>query len=475
MTRPDDGATLNEWLTYLESVHHSQIDLGLDRIRDVANTLGLSTDYYVITVGGTNGKGSVCAMLEAMLHAGGYRTGCYTSPHLVTFNERIRVNQALATDEQIIEQLARIEDARGTTISLSYFEFATLAALLLFQQEGVDVALLEVGLGGRLDAVNVVDPDCSVITSIDLDHTDYLGDNREAIGFEKAHIFRPGKPAICADPMPPQTVIEHAEKIGADLWLFGRDFNYSGDQLQWAYAGRSIRRNALGYPALRGANQLLNASAALAVLEAMRPDLSVPTHALRLGLLHAALPGRFQIMPGQPVVILDVAHNPHAAGALGQNLAQMPSTGQTFGVVGLFHDKDIDGVLAHVVDHIDHWYCTQPGGPRALPAPTLAVHVEKARAQATKRREHTHDQAHQSVAATAHPGQGVWTNGHAPSVRPAVRARHATVDGELLTFSDPVEAFEKAQEKATLNDRILVFGSFDTVGPVLEALSRKAS
>src|SRR5699024_10424001 len=203
-------------------------------------------------------------------------------------------------------------------ISLSYFEFATLAALLLFQEEDVDIAILEVGLGGRLDAVNIVDADCAVVTSIDIDHTGYLGDTREAIAVEKAHVFRPGKPAICADPVPPRSLIDHAHQIGADLWLFGKDFNYSGDQLQWAYGGRSQRRGALGYPALRGANQLLNASAALAALEAMLPDIVVPAHALRLGLLHAALPGRFQIMPGEPVTILDVAHNPHAAAALGQ-------------------------------------------------------------------------------------------------------------------------------------------------------------
>src|SRR5699024_10006199 len=211
------------------------------------------------------------------------------------------------------------------------------------------------------------------------DHTGYLGDTREAIAVEKAHVFRPGKPAICADPVPPRSLIDHAHQIGADLWLFGKDFNYSGDQLQWAYGGRSQRRGALGYPALRGANQLLNASAALAALEAMLPDIVVPAHALRLGLLHAAFPGRFQIMPGEPVTILDVAHNPHAAAALGQNLAHMPAAGRTHAVIGMFHDKDITGVLDHLAEHVDYWYCTDLGMQRSLSAQALAGLVERVR------------------------------------------------------------------------------------------------
>ncbi|MGB6106065.1 MAG: Mur ligase family protein, partial [Pusillimonas sp.] len=245
---PSNTATLQVWLSYLESLHRSAIDLGLERIRAVAGKLNLALPFVKITVGGTNGKGSTCAMLEAILLASGYKTGTYTSPHLVDFNERIRINGDLAGDAQIIEQFHRIEQARGD-ITLSYFEYTTLAALMLFEQEQMDVAVLEVGLGGRLDAVNLVDTDCAIITSVDIDHTEYLGDTREKIGFEKAHIFRPGRPAICADPVPPQSIIDHAAQIKADLWLFGKDFNYSGDRQQWAYGGRGQRRSGLAYPA----------------------------------------------------------------------------------------------------------------------------------------------------------------------------------------------------------------------------------
>jgi dihydrofolate synthase/folylpolyglutamate synthase len=293
---PDVSATLSDWLQYLESIHATAIDMGLDRVREVAGRLGLELSGVKFVVGGTNGKGSTCAMLEAILLAAGYKVGLYTSPHLINFNERARINGQIATDEALIAQFQAVEAARGD-VSLTYFEFTTLAILRLFSQSKLDAVVLEVGLGGRLDAVNIVDADCSVVTSVDLDHTDWLGDTREKIGFEKAHIYRSGRPAICSDPMPPQSLLDHVQEIGADLWLFGRDFNYSGDRQQWAYGGREQRRNSLAYPALRGANQLLNASAALAALESVRDRLPVPQQAVRLGLLQASLPGRFQILP----------------------------------------------------------------------------------------------------------------------------------------------------------------------------------
>src|SRR5690554_1871492 len=227
MPIPAVDATLPQWLAYLETLHPTEIDLGLDRIREVAQRLELTYPYIAIMVGGTNGKGSVCAMLESIISAGGYKVGAYTSPHLVDYNERIRLNGQFATDEQITSQFDRIEKARGTT-SLSYFEFSTLAALLLFEQQNVEIAILEVGLGGRLDAVNIVDADCAIITSIDIDHSDYLGTTRDQIAWEKAHIFRAGRPAICADPLPPQPLVDYAQTLGTDLWLFGKDFNYSG-------------------------------------------------------------------------------------------------------------------------------------------------------------------------------------------------------------------------------------------------------
>lgn len=459
-------SSLKQWLAYLEKLHPTEIELGLGRIKQVAKALGLTYPYVSITVAGTNGKGSVCAMLDSILKAGGYKTGTYASPHLIHYNERIRVNGEFASDSQIVAQFYRIEQARGN-VSLSYFEFSTLAALLIFEQEKIDVAVLEVGLGGRLDAVNIVDADCSVITSIDIDHSEYLGNTRSEVAFEKAHIFRSGKPAICADPQPPESLIKYAEQIGADLWLFGKDFNYSGDQLQWAYGGRNLRRSALAYPALRGANQLLNASAALAVLEALRPALVVPAHALRLGLLHAVLPGRFQIMPGQPTVILDVAHNPHAASALSHNLANMPCTGKTYAVVGMLNNKDTVGVISRLVGSVDYWLCASLAGTRGLNANSLSAIVEQ-QIKASKQQALQHD-LDDIDTINISPDQ---LNGKGPSVKPAVRVRKVINNPTTQSFDDPVTAFNFATKNASVNDRILVFGSFATVGPVLEKISQ---
>lgn len=433
---PPAGSSLDDWLAYLDSAHPKAIDMSLDRIRRVAQRLGLLTDlpFVVITVGGTNGKGSTCALLEAMLISGGYKVGLYTSPHLVRFNERIRVNGDMASDAVVIGQFQRIHNACGADTTLSYFEYATLAAMLQFVDSGVDAAVLEVGLGGRLDAVNIFDPDCSVVTSVDIDHTEFLGDTREQIGWEKAHIFRPGKPAICADPVPPQTLVDYAQSIGADLWLFGRDFNYSGDRQQWAYGGRAQRRAGLAYPALRGANQLLNASAALAVLEAIRPQLAVPQQAVRMGLAQVVLPGRMQIVPGSPTVVLDVAHNPHAAAALAQNLDSMPFYPYTHAVVGMLKDKNIEATIAKLGKRIDHWYCVSLDGPRGTTASELAQTVQ----------------------------------------RVAGPLRDADDPITVSTFDDAVQAFSAAQKQAAENDRILVFGSFHIVGPVLKFMGREA-
>ncbi len=266
---PGAPESLSNWLERIERLHAKSIDLGLDRVRRVADRLGLRLDVPTIIVGGTNGKGSTCAMLDSMLRAAGYRVGLYTSPHLLRFNERARINGIDADDDALIAQFEAVEQARADT-TLTYFEFTTLAILRLFSQSKLDAAVLEVGLGGRLDAVNIVDADVSIVTSVAIDHVDYLGATRELIGSEKAHIYRAGRPAICSDPEPPQSLLDHAHAIGADLWRFGRDFNYQGDRQQWAYAGRHLRRASLPYPALRGANQLLNASGALAALEALR-------------------------------------------------------------------------------------------------------------------------------------------------------------------------------------------------------------
>ncbi|MGE5622993.1 MAG: bifunctional tetrahydrofolate synthase/dihydrofolate synthase [Bacillota bacterium] len=420
--------TLADWLAILEKRHPKAIDMGLERVREVKDRLAIRFDCTVIIVGGTNGKGSTCAMLESILMQAGYRVGLYTSPHLIDFNERARVDGEIASDAALVEQFAAVEAARGE-VSLTYFEFTTLAILRLFAQAQLDAVILEVGLGGRLDAVNVIDADVAIVTSVDIDHTEYLGDTREQIGFEKAGIFRPGKAAICGDPLPPQSLIDHAKAIGADLWLFGRDYNYSGDKQQWNYGGRSQRRNSLGYPSLRGANQLLNASAALAALEALRHRLPVGAQEVRNGLVMVELPGRFQVLPGRPSVILDVAHNPHAAATLAQNLDNMGFHAYTYAVFGAMHDKDIDGVIAQLKDRVDHWCVTDLPLPRAATAEQLR--------------------------------QKLLDAGVVPS---SVKGAEKTIE----TFSSPAAAFASARSRAGENDRIAVFGSFLTVAGVME-------
>lgn len=426
---PNLPNNLTDWLSTLESRHPKAIDMGLERVARVRDALGLKLDCPVITVGGTNGKGSTCAMLEAILLQAGYKVGLYTSPHLVNFNERARVDGEIVGDDALVEQFAAVEAVRGD-VSLTYFEFTTLAILRLFAQSGLDAVVLEVGLGGRLDAVNVIDADVAVVTSVDIDHTEYLGVTREQIGFEKAGIFRAGRPAICSDPVPPQSLIDHAEKIGADLWLLGRDFNYAGDKQQWNYGGRSVRRNALGYPGLRGANQLLNACAALAALEALRDRLPLGAQEVRSGLAMVELPGRFQVLPGRPTVILDVAHNPHAAAALAQNLGNMGFHPYTYAVFGAMADKDIDGIIAHMKPHVDHWCVTDLPMARAARAVDIAAKLAEAGID----------------------GGGTADAGHS-----------------ISTFGSPADAYANARSRAGENDRIAVFGSFLTVAGVIAA------
>ncbi|MBG6219528.1 MULTISPECIES: bifunctional tetrahydrofolate synthase/dihydrofolate synthase [unclassified Janthinobacterium] len=424
--------TLPDWLAMLESRHsETQINMGLDRVQAVKARMQLAFTCPVIMVAGTNGKGSTCAMLESVLLRAGYKVGLYIKPHFLDFNERARVLGEMASDEQLVASFNVVEAVRGDT-ALTYFEFTTLAILHLLAQAQLDVAILEVGLGGRLDAVNVIDADVAIVTSVDIDHTDYLGDTREAIGFEKAGIFRPGKPAICSDPVPPQSLIDHAQAIGADLWLMGRDFNYSGDKQQWNYGGREQRRNSLAYPSLRGANQILNAAAVLAALEALRLKLPVGAQEVRTGLVTVELPGRFQVLPGRPSVILDVAHNPHAASALNQNLGNMGYHPYTYAVFGSMQDKDIDGVLAAMSEHVDHWCLTDLPSPRSATASELAAKVQIMLADKPDSSEHT-----------------------------------------VSIFADPAQAYANAMSRVGENDRIVVFGSFLTVAGVMKA--RKSS
>jgi dihydrofolate synthase/folylpolyglutamate synthase len=424
--------TLPDWLALLESRHAEvHINMGLDRVRAVKEAMGLRFDCPVIMVAGTNGKGSTCAMLESVLLRAGYKVGLYIKPHFLDFNERARVGGELASDAALVASFNAVEEKRGD-VSLTYFEFTTLAIMHLLAGAQLDVAILEVGLGGRLDAVNVIDADVAIVTSVDIDHTDYLGTTREEIGFEKAGIFRPGKAAICSDPVPPASLVAHAEAIGADLWLLGRDFNYAGDKQQWNYGGRGQRRNSLAYPSLRGANQLLNASAALAALEVLKLALPVGAQEVRTGLVTVELPGRFQVLPGRPTVILDVAHNPHAASALAQNLGNMGFHPYTYAVFGVMQDKDIAGVIAPMAQYIDHWCIAELPSPRSAHTEALA----------------------QTIA------------GLAPKdAKPGERS--------VTAFADPAAAFANAMSRAGENDRIVVFGSFYTVAGVMAA--RKTS
>lgn len=416
--------TLTDWLNHLENAHPTEIELGLQRVAHVKERLGIKFDCPTIIVGGTNGKGSTCAMLESILMQGGYKVGLYTSPHLIEFNERARINGISVSNEELVRSFEAVELAKQTT-SLSYFEFTMLGCLAIFANAKLDVVLLEVGLGGRLDAVNIFDADVAIVTSVDLDHTHYLGNTREAIGFEKAGIFRSGRTAICSDPFPPNSLIEHANKIGADLWLFGRDFNYAGDKQQWNYAGRHQRRHSLAYPSLRGANQLLNASAALAALEALRDRLPLGAQEIRSGLVMVDLPGRFQVLPGRPTVVLDVAHNPHAGATLRQNLDNMGFHRYTYAVFGAMQDKDIAGIINQLKDKIDHWCLTDLPLPRAATA--KHIHALLNQQNVVNDEEHS-----------------------------------------IQCFENPASAYTYSLSKAEENDRIVVFGSFLTVAGIIQ-------
>jgi dihydrofolate synthase/folylpolyglutamate synthase len=415
--------TLNEWLSHAEQLHAKSIDMGLDRVKAVAALMGLQFACPVITVAGTNGKGSTCAMLESILLQAGYRVGVYTSPHLVHFEERLRLNGAPVEAATLAIAFGEVERIRiETGVSLTYFEFSTLAILDVMARSGLDVAILEVGLGGRLDAVNIIDPDCAVITSVDLDHMEFLGSDRESIGREKAGIMRTGRPVVVSDPMPPQSVLDHAKEIDADIWRFGVDFNVSGDKQQWGWAGRGRRYSGLAYPALRGANQLVNAAGVLAALAAVRDKLPVTAQSVRNGLAFVELPGRFQIIPGQPTLVLDVAHNPHSVAALAANLDAMGYFPTTHAVFGAMADKDLALMLGKVRPLIDRWYFTDLPTPRAESAEGLL---------------------------------GKWQQ---HNVRREVTAS---------TYPTPVLALAAAIEAADPADRIVIFGSFYTVGGIL--------
>jgi dihydrofolate synthase/folylpolyglutamate synthase len=416
-------ATLAEWLGYIESQHPKSIAMGLDRVDQVRLRLQLAPDFPIITVGGTNGKGSTCAILESIYHKAGYKVGCYTSPHLLRYNERLRIDCTEADDGALCAAFHAVELARED-VQLTYFEFGTLAAVWHLVQSEVDVGILEVGLGGRLDAVNVFEPSCCIVTNVGLDHMDFLGNSREDIGYEKSGIFRRNIPAICGDLHPPDRLRDHASFIGADLKLIQRDFTMMLEGDVWTYWNEGSVIEGLSLPALTGNFQLNNAACAITAINALHERLPVNNFHLSNGLHTVRLAGRFQKVGEHPQVILDVAHNPHAALVLAENLQQSHCGGDTTAVFAMLADKDIEGVVNAVAGQVNHWYIGGIDNTRAASVQKLAQTVAK------------HD-----------AGNGV------------------------KIFPDIASAYHQAYLDAGKNDRIIVFGSFYTVADVMRVLA----
>lgn len=434
MTEKFHATGLSSWLQHLENgVAGGEIEMGLARVSAVRDRMGLKPVCPLIVVGGTNGKGSVCAYLTQIYHEAGYRVGTLTSPHLLRFNERIAINGEAVTDNLIVSAFEHIETARAE-IPLTYFEFNTLAAVDVFIRQQVDVMILEVGLGGRLDAVNIFDADVAVITSVDLDHEAFLGDTVEKVAFEKAGIMRAGKPVICAQIPVPHSLSSHAAEVRADLLLLGRDFDcHKMEMQQWSYRFHPQKsslytgehaRHALPIPVLRGNFQLSNAACALTVLECLSERLPLDIGAIKRGLLRVRHPGRFQVLPGRPVTVLDVGHNPHAARALRSSLIALPYAEKRMAVFSMLADKDIDAVLEIIKDQFDCWLIA----PLALPRGMTVQALQEKFIQ------------HNITAVTAYP--------------------------------DVKKAYQAALSEAGENDRIVVFGSFHTVAEIIDLSSR---
>jgi len=412
-------SSLEEWLTWQETLHPEQIDLGLERVAVVRDRLCPEpVPFTVITVAGTNGKGSTVTLMESMLRAAGYRVGAYTSPHLLRYNERIRIDGTMATDAALCDAFARVDAARGST-SLTYFEFGTLAAIDLFYRARVEVALLEVGMGGRLDAVNLLDADVAVVTTVDIDHTAWLGEDRETIGREKAGIFRADHPAVCGETEPPKTVVAEAERLRAPLYRQGREFvaeRSAPDHWTWRGPGR-VRR-ALPLPTLHGSRQIENAATALMALELLAERFPVEISAVRRGLLEARLAGRFQLLPGPVPLIFDVAHNAQAARELAANLAAWPCTGKTLAVFAMLVDKASGPVATLMAGEVDRWYLSPLCTARSATMEQLVAAV-------------------------------------------------AQVGGAVERCGTVAEALAAARAAAVPGDRVVVFGSFYTVAEAL--------
>ncbi len=417
--------TLSEWVRIVEGLHPKNIEMGLDRIRIVKERLGIHFDCPVITVGGTNGKGSTSAMLQTIYHEAGYKTGLYSSPHIHRFNERMKIDGRMVDDDMLAHYFEVIEQVRGD-VPLTFFEFTTLVALKLFADSNLDVLILEVGLGGRLDAVNLIDADVSIVTNVAIDHVEYLGDTREKIGFEKAGIYRQGRTAFYGEIDPPESLVKHARAIGADLRVFGRDYSFRNDGSHWDYLGENLSYKGLVHPSLPGNTQIHNATTVIAAVEALQKRVPVNVGAIERGMSKTVLPGRFQILQNDPSIILDVAHNPHAAVVLAQNLRNMGQFHATHAIFGAMADKDIDGVIDIMKGCVDRWYVTDLPLPRAASAETLKRKL---------------------VLAGVMQGK----NNQCISV-----------------FHNAIDAMTSAKNNARKNDRIVAFGSFWVVTGVTE-------
>jgi dihydrofolate synthase/folylpolyglutamate synthase len=414
---------LHDWIGYIETIHPSTIDLTLERIKVVIERLNLDISFPILTIGGTNGKGSTCSILESIYREAGYKVACYTSPHFLHFNERIKIQAVAVTDELICEAFSRIESAREG-VTLTYFEYGTIAAMIIFSEAHVDVAILEVGLGGRLDAVNVFDADCSIVTTVDLDHMDYLGHTREAIGFEKAGIYRTEKTAICGDFDPPQSLIKHAELIHADLKIIGKDFGYEVHHDSFDFLIDSTFVMNVPLPKLQGDFQLANATNALMAVKAMEDILPLTEISIQKGITLTLLPGRFQEVKKMPSLIFDVAHNPQAARSLSHNLKTHVVPGKTIAVFSILKDKDIFGVINVLNLDIDDWFIAEIQNERAASIETISNTIQK-------------------INPSAH----------------------------IEAFKNIQEAYQFASKEVTRNDRIIVFGSFFTVADIMKIIS----
>ena len=416
--RPTSNS-LNDWLAYIDSINSKSISLGLDRVKKVKELCNLNPTFPVIIVAGTNGKGSSCKFIESILSSAGLNVGCYTSPHIFNFNERISINKKLLCDDQITDSIKFIDGSRGK-ILLTYFEVTTLAAMNLMIKANVDIAILEVGLGGRHDAVNVFEPEISLITSVSLDHQDYLGDTVEEIGYEKAGIFRKNKHAIININNPPNSVVSYAKDINADISIIGTNYKINCNKKTFDYIGEEKRIMGLPYPKVQGIHQTSNVAGVLRCIELLSAQLDIKKEAIADGLLECTLKGRIEIISQNPFVVVDVAHNPEAALSLYNFISQSKNKGRVYAVFSVLDDKSIENIIAPFVELVDEWHISKIKSPRARPTTEILNAIKSHKADA------------------------------------------------LVYMSDNLhEAYMNAYEKSALDDNIVVFGSFYTVSECL--------